>query len=126
MERRRVQPDWAIATIIAAALALLQPGIDPVFLTLLSAASGLDPVYHGWIVGATQGGMAIGAVGVWLAGPRLPRAAVPLAAVVALGASIATTGLDMLAALVAVRALYGAGMGIVYTQAMSDAAARRP
>ena len=66
MTQSRILPGWApdrtIACIAAAALALLQPGIDPVFLTLLTAATGLDPSDHGWIVGATQGGMAIGAV----------------------------------------------------------------
>ena len=87
MTQSRILPGWApdrtIACIAAAALALLQPGIDPVFLTLLTAATGLDPSDHGWIVGATQGGMAIGAILVWR-GAHLPAGAPALAALIAL------------------------------------------
>lgn len=130
MERRRIRPEgshhWAITSLFAAALGLLQPGIDPVFLTLLSTATGLAPVDHGWIVGATQGGMAIGAVAVWLGGARLPRPATACAALLALAASLATPRLEGVSALVAARGLFGLGMGVVYTQAMSAAAARRP
>lgn len=130
MEGRRLLPLWATdrttACIIAAALALLQPGIDPVFLTLLSAATGLAPSDHGWIVGATQGGMAIGAVLVWRGGARLPHGTPAVASLVALAASLLTPALEELEALVAIRGLFGVGMGIAYTHAMSMAASHRP
>jgi hypothetical protein len=130
MEDRRTWPTWATdrtaACIVAAALALLQPGIDPVFLTLLTGATGLAPSDHGWIVGATQGGMAIGAIIVWRGGTHMPPAAPACAALIALVASLATPALEELAALVAMRGLFGIGMGIAYTHAMSMAAAQRP
>ncbi|WP_311268330.1 MFS transporter [Sphingobium sp. WCS2017Hpa-17] len=130
MEGRRLLPLWATdrntACVIAAALALLQPGIDPVFLTLLTAATGLAPSDHGWIVGATQGGMAIGAVLVWRAGTRLPQGTPAVAALTALAASLLTPALEELEALVAIRGLFGIGMGIAYTHAMSMAASHRP
>lgn len=47
---------------IGAALALLQPGIDPVFLVLLSSHSGLALADHGLVVGASPAGMAAAAV----------------------------------------------------------------
>ncbi|WP_275487175.1 MFS transporter [Sphingobium arseniciresistens] len=112
--------------ILLAALALLQPGIDPVFLTLLSSANGVDPVDHGWIVGAAQIGMALGSLCVWLAGSRLPRHALTLAAVSALAASLVTARLGGLGALVLVRGGFGLAMGMIYTHAVSSAAARRP
>lgn len=129
MTQSRILPGWApdrtIACIAAAALALLQPGIDPVFLTLLTAATGLDPSDHGWIVGATQGGMALGAILVWR-GAHLPAGAPALAALIALAASLITPALDELATLVVARGLFGVGMGVAYTHAMSAAASQRP
>ena len=115
----------AIAVLLAA-LACLQPGIDPVFLTLLSVAHAVEPGNHGWIVGATQAGMAVGALLVWRYGSALPRTCMPIAALIALAASVMTTGLGDMTGLVIMRALYGGAMGIVYTQAMSRAAAFRP
>lgn len=130
MDGRRFLPIWAtdrtIACVVAAALALLQPGIDPVFLTLLTAATGLAPSDHGWIVGATQGGMAIGAVLVWRGGIHLPQGTPAIAALIALGASLMTPALEELEALVAMRGLFGIGMGVAYTHAMSMAATCRP
>jgi len=114
------------ACILAAALALLQPGIDPVFLTLLTAATRLDPLNHGWIVGATQAGMAMGAIIIWRGGASIPRMAPALAALTALAASMATPALDDLWMLIAARGLFGISMGIAYTHAMSVAAAHRP
>ena len=114
------------AAVLTAALACLQPGIDPVFLTLLSAAHGVNPADHGWIVGATQAGMAAGSLLLWRLGTGLHRAAMPLAALGALLAGLATVMLTDAYALLAVRALFGFAMGIVYTQAMSRAAAFRP
>lgn len=130
MTQSRILPGWApdrtIACIAAAALALLQPGIDPVFLTLLTAATGLDPSDHGWIVGATQGGMAIGAILVWRGGAHLPAGAPAFAALIALAASLITPALDELATLIVARGLFGVGMGVAYTHAMSAAASQRP
>jgi hypothetical protein len=114
------------ATILVAALACLQPGIDPVFLTLLSSAHGIDPTDHGWVVGATQAAMALGSLIAWRAGPRLPTATLPVAALAAALAGVATVTLQDSLGLIGMRALYGLAMGLVYTQAMSSAAASRP
>lgn len=130
MEGRRLLPAWAtnrsIACMAAAALAMLQPGIDPVFLTLLTAVTGLDPSDHGWIVGATQGGMAIGAIAIWRGGAHLPAGTPALAALIATVASLATPAVEEMGMLVAVRGLFGVGMGVAYTHAMSAAASHRP
>jgi predicted MFS family arabinose efflux permease len=126
MEPRRNFHASSIAIILMAALACLQPGIDPVFLTLLSLANGVDPVDHGWIVGATQAGMALGSVGIWLAGSRVPRHAPTIAALAALIASLATLRLGGLGSLIVARACFGVAMGMIYTQAVSTAAAQRP
>jgi predicted MFS family arabinose efflux permease len=114
------------ATILIAALGCLQPGIDPVFLTLLSSAHPVAPANHGWIVGATQAGMALGSLIVWRVGARLSRAVFVLAALVTLIASLATAQVGETAALLAIRAGYGLAMGMIYTRAMSAAAAWRP
>jgi predicted MFS family arabinose efflux permease len=114
------------ATIGAAAIGCLQPGIDPVFLTILSAAHDLDPDRHGWIVGATQGGMALGALIVWRFRPVLPPRIGPVAAGAALLCGLATAYVSAFFGLVLVRAAFGLAIGIVYTDAMSEAAARRP
>ncbi|PZU58544.1 MAG: MFS transporter [Sphingobium sp.] len=114
-------------TIATAAIGCLQPGIDPVFLTILSAAHGLDPLRHGWIVGATQGGMALGALAVWRYRHALPaRRMVPMAAGFAFLCGIATALFGDFAALLLIRGLFGLAMGVIYTDAMSEAAARRP
>ena len=114
------------AAILVAALACLQPAIDPVFLTLLSAARGVDPADHGWIVSATQVGMAAGSLLLWRLDAGLHRIVVLLAALGALLSSLVTAGLSAFYGLVAIRALYGFAMGILYTEAMSRAAAVRP
>lgn len=108
-----------------ASLGCLQPGIDPVFLTLLSAADAVRPADHGWIVGATQSGMAIGSVVVWRFA-RLAPLAYPLAAFCAFLAALATVQAQSLEALLAIRATYGLAMGITYARAMSVAAISRP
>ena len=119
-------PSGMAAYILTAALACLQPGIDPVFLTLVSAAHGIDSSDHGLIVGATQMGMALGGVLVWRLGTRLPGASLHVAALVALAASLATAAYGDPVGLIAIRVLYGFAMGIIYTQAMSLGAAMRP
>ncbi|MEH3048142.1 MFS transporter [Sphingomonas adhaesiva] len=124
MEPSSARAPWR--AIVVAALACLQPGIDPVFLTLLSQAGGLPAQTHGWIVGATQGGMAIGALLVWRRRPFLPRRASLFAALVAIVAAIATGVARDLAAMLAIRATFGVAMGIVYTEAMGAAAATHP
>jgi predicted MFS family arabinose efflux permease len=114
------------ATIGAAAIGCLQPGIDPVFLTILSAAHGLDPGRHGWIVGATQCGMAIGALIVWRYRPALPRRIGAIAAGAALLCGLATPYVGAFVSLLLVRGAFGLAIGVVYTDAMSEAARRRP
>lgn len=114
------------ATILTASLGCLQPGIDPVFLTLLSSAHAVPPADHGWIVGATQTGMVIGSLIVWRAGGRIPLGLFILCAFATLLASLATARIGETAALLAIRSGYGLGMGMIYTRAMSAAAAWRP
>jgi hypothetical protein len=115
-----------IALIVVAALALLQPGFDPVFLATLSAAHGTGLSDHGWVVGATQAGMALGSLVALYAGTHLPRMALPLAALGAIAAALTTAAVPDTAMLLGIRAAYGFAMGMVYTQAMSSAAAARP
>lgn len=116
----------ALPSVAVASLALLQPGIDPVFLTLLSAAHDVPPEFHGWIVGSTQLGMALGSLAAWRLGERLQGRKSLLAALAALAASIATIHVEASGALLAIRGLYGLAMGLLYTQAMAAAARRRP
>lgn len=116
----------AVPSVAVASLALLQPGIDPVFLTLLSAAHRVPPASHGWIVGATQAGMALGSILAWRLGEHLRGRHSVLAACAALAASLATVQVESVGALLAVRSLYGLAMGLLYTQAMAAAARGRP
>lgn len=116
----------ALPSVAVASLALLQPGIDPVFLTLLSAAHRVPPASHGWIVGATQAGMALGSMVAWRLGEHLSWRQSILAACAALAMSLATVQVESDTALLAVRSLYGLAMGLVYTQAMAAAARVRP
>jgi len=115
-----------VATIGAAAIGCLQPGIDPVFLTILSAAHGLNPDRHGWIVGVTQGGMALGALVIWRYRSELPRSIAPIAACAALLWALLTASVSAFASLLLVRAAFGLAIGIVYTICMSEVAAHRP
>lgn len=82
--------------------------------------------FHGWIVGATQSGMALGSLVVWRMGARLPRQLPASAAITALCAGLATAALANPITLAAIRFGYGFAMGLVYTQAMAQAAAKRP
>jgi hypothetical protein len=107
-------------------LACLQPGIDPVYLTLLSLEHDVPATHHGWVVGVTQTGMALGSLAIWRAGPRFPDQVFQFAALGALAANVATVMLDHTATLLAARGFFGFAMGIIYTQAMSNAAAIRP
>ena len=109
-----------------ASIGCLQPGIDPVFLTLLSAAHGFDSAWHGWIVTATQSGMALGSLATWRLGSRLPQSGFVAAALLAAFASLATAQIGHFPTIIALRCLYGMAMGVLYTQAMANAAANRP
>ena len=111
---------------LAAALGLLQPGIDPVFLSLLSQSSHLPHAAHGLIVGGTQTGAALASLAVWRLGPLLPHRAVILAALIALACSLATAFIRDFAAILPIRCCYGLAMGTVYTYAMAAFAARKP
>lgn len=115
-----------LPAVLLACISCLQPGIDPVFLTLLSSVHGLAPDFHGWIVTATQSGMAIGSLLTWRWGTRIPRDAFALAAGFAAVAALATPHTAPFMVLLTVRALYGGAMGMLYTQAMSNAALNRP
>lgn len=115
-----------LAAPMAAVLGCLQPGIDPVFLTLLTHATGVPLASHGWIVGATQGGSAVGALLVWLYGAHLPRRSGMAAAVLALVCALLTPLASGLAVVLALRAVFGLAMGAIYARAMAAFAARRP
>lgn len=112
--------------IALASLGILQPGIDPVFLTLLSSAHDIPASQHGWIVTATQSGMALGSVATWRWGSHFPRTAPIFAALAAALAALATVHWGALPLLLALRCVYGMAMGVIYTQGMSDAARNRP
>ncbi len=115
-----------IAAPLVASLGCLQPGIDPVFLSLLTNASHIPTAAHGTIVGVTQAGAALGSLAVWRLGPALPHRAVLGAAVLALCASLLTTMAEGLTAALTVRAAYGLAMGMVYAYAMAAYARRTP
>lgn len=114
------------AAMLAASLGCLQPGIDPVFLSLLSRAGSIPVESHGWIVGATQGGMALGGLLVWSLGERATRALVAAAALCAIASAAATPALGGETAVITLRTAFGFAMGIVYTRAMAAYAAHRP
>lgn len=114
---------FALAAPFAAAIGCLQPGIDPVFLMLLSNACRVPLAAHGMIVGGTQAGAAIGSLAVWRLGALLPHKAVVGVAGMALGCSLATPLADGLAAVLALRCCYGFAMGMVYAYAMAAYAA---
>lgn len=116
----------ALAAPLVAALACLQPGVDPVFLSILTSASGTAPLAHGWIVGGTQAGAAIGSLAVWRMGPALRHRAIVIAALIALACSLATTATTLLTGLLALRFGYGMAMGVVYARAMATYAASHP
>jgi hypothetical protein len=109
-----------------AALACLQPGIDPIFLVLLSHNSGLPIIDHGWIVGASQAGMALGAVLAWRGPLHSSRALALAAALGGLGASLVTVLLDDFAALLLVRLAFGLCCGFLYNLALAEATAKAP
>lgn len=115
-----------LPAVALACLGCLQPGIDPVFLTLLSSAHGFSPVLHGWVVTATQTGMAIGSVVAWRFGARFPTWLLPATALTAVFASVTTAFTSLFGLLLLVRFTYGLSMGLIYTQAMSNAASNRP
>jgi MFS family permease len=96
---------------LAAALGCLQPGIDPIYLTVLSDARPVPLEAHGLVVGFTQAGSALGALTVWWLGPVLPRGSVVAAAVLAFLCSVATALAGSLATVLACRAGYGLAMG---------------
>jgi predicted MFS family arabinose efflux permease len=108
-----------------AGLAFLQPGIDPVFLVLLSAHAGTPLAHHGLVVGTSQAGMAAGALLAFLL-PRLTRTALMLAAAAGVVASLATVGATGFAAILAARALYGFTAGLLYAALLREATAAEP
>ena len=115
-----------MAAPVAAVAGCLQPAIDPVFLTLLTTASHVAAVNHGWIVGVSQAGSGLGALGVWLAAARLPRGIGVAAAALALVCALLTPFASGLGMVLVLRALFGLGLGAIYALAMAIFAARRP
>lgn len=114
------------AVVLAAAIACLQPAIDPMFLTLLSEAAPVPLGSHGLIVGTTQAGAALGGLAVWRFAARLPAPAFVGAAAFASLCSLLTALTAAFPALLLLRGLYGAAMGMVFAHAMARCAARRP
>lgn len=112
--------------LLAAAIACLQPAIDPMFLTLLSEAATVPLGSHGLIVGATQAGAALGGLAVWRFSGRLPPPVFVCAAAFASVCSLLTALTAAFPALLLLRGLYGAAMGMVFAHAMARCAARRP
>ena len=111
---------------LAAALGCLQPAIDPVFLTLLSAAGKAPLAAHGTIVGISQTGAALGGLAVWRFGTRVGWQLVAGAALFAALCSVLTAACVSFPALLLLRGLYGAAMGMVFAHAMARCAAHRP
>lgn len=116
----------SLAAPLAAVLGCLQPGIDPVFLTLLSDACHIPAAAHGLIVGGTQAGAALGSLAVWRLGPLLPQRVLIVGAASAALLSLGTPLADGLAPALALRCGYGLAMGMIYAHTMSATAARRP
>ena len=114
------------AASLAAALGCLQPGIDPIYLTVLSDARPVPLEAHGLVVGFTQAGSALGALTIWRLGAVLPRWTVLAAAVLAFLCSVAVIVADSLPTVLACRVGYGLAMGVIYATTMAAYAARRP
>ncbi len=108
-----------------AALACLQPGIDPVFLILLSSHFGLPPEQHAWIVGASQihGAWRWGALLYWRLGALLNRRRGVAAAIAMLALGISTLAASGVGAIMAMRAAYGLCAGLIYTRCDESTAA---
>ena len=111
---------------LAAALGCLPPAIDPMLLTLLSAAGIVPLAAHGTIVGTSQAGAALGSLAVWRFGTRLGWRPIAGAALLAALCSVLTAACASLPALLLLRGLYGAAMGMVFAHAMARCAAHRP
>jgi hypothetical protein len=111
---------------LAAVMGCLQPAIDPLFLTLLSQATSVPLAAHGWIVGVTQGAAAIGALACWRLGDRAPAQVGVLLGAGALAAAGLTPFAQSVAAVLALRAVFGFAMGAIYARAMAAFATRRP
>ncbi len=109
-----------------AALATLQPGIEPVFLVLLTTSTGLPPDQYGWVVGAGQIGMAAGSMACWRGGVVASRGAALAAALIAVAASLAMVEASGLSAIAALRAIFGLCVGLIYTRSAGAAARVKP
>src|SRR6478609_8093691 len=109
-----------------ATLAMLHPGIEPAILALLAINGASRPDQFGWIVGAGQVGMAIGASLCWridiLAGRRAALAAAATGAVASLLLGLSHD----LASALALRLVLGIAMGLLLTRGTALAARDRP
>ncbi|WP_174285676.1 MFS transporter [Sphingomonas bacterium] len=110
---------------VIATLASLQSGIEPVALALLVDHHAIDPQDFGWIVSIGQIGMTAGALLSWLPGNatrRLIRAGPALG----MGASLALSVAHGLFAIMVLRLVLGAVMGLLLAHAVAIAARARP
>jgi len=109
-----------------ATLATLQPGIEPATLTLLALNHVCRPDHFGWIVGAGQAGMAIGAALCWRLDKLAGRnAALGAAATGVIGSLSLALSHDLISALF-LRFILGVAMGVLLTRATAQAARYRP
>ena len=109
-----------------ATLATLQPGIEPATLALLALNHVCRPDHFGWIVGAGQAGMAIGAALCWRFDRLAGKQAALGAAIIGLIGSLALALSRDLASALTLRLVLGVAMGLLLTRATAEAARYRP
>lgn len=123
----RIKRNWDFAVYVTvAALACLQPGIDPVFLSLMSDAHDIAASDHGFIVGAAQTGMALGALMVWQVRAIVTRSALIGFSLCAFLIALTASTSVPFPVLIAFRCAHGFALGVVYTGAMGTCSAIRP
>ncbi|CAN5344935.1 hypothetical protein BH10PSE12_BH10PSE12_18410 [soil metagenome] len=110
-----------LRNLVMAALACLQPGIEPVFLNLLTAHAGLAPLQHGWVAGSGQLGMALGALLCWSVPAMTGRSVALGAGAIGCAATIAMLDAFQLEWIMAARTIMGFSAGILFTRATSAA-----
>jgi hypothetical protein len=109
-----------------AALACLQPGIEPVFLNLLTAHAGLPPVQHGWVAGGGQLGMALGALLCWSVPSTTTRVVALVATLTASAVGLLMVGAVEIEWIILIRAIMGFCSGLVFTRATGAATRANP
>ena len=109
-----------------ATLAMLHAGIEPAILALLANNGASTPDQFGWIVGAGQAGLAIGASLCWRIDFLAGRRAAQGAAAIGIVASLLLALSHDLASAIALRLVLGLAMGLLLTRATAQAARDRP